>query len=87
MLVNTQSRAVGGNKFLATKVQSQFSSAELDYLRLAKNSKPKKTSEILNRLLATEILQSGEKMITSRMALNLMDQVSKLEIESGVRDM
>ena len=87
MLVNTQSRAVGGNKFLATKVQSQFSPAELDYLRLAKNSKPKKTSEILNRLLATEILQSGEKMITSRMALNLMDQVSKLEIESGVRDM
>merc|ERR1712107_938515 len=59
MLVNTQSRAVGGNKFLATKVQSQFSPAELDYLRL----------------LATEILQSGEKMITSRMALNLMDQV------------
>ena len=47
----------------------------------------KKTARILLRLLATEILQSGEKMITSRMALNLMDQVSKLEIESGVRDM
>ena len=27
------------------------------------------------RLLATEILQSDEKMITSREALNLMDQV------------
>ena len=38
-------------------------------------------------MLATEILQSGEKMITSRMALNLMDQVSKREIESGVEDM
>ena len=33
MLVNTESRAVGGSKFLATKVQSQFSAAELDYLR------------------------------------------------------
>ena len=37
MLVNTQSRAVGGSKFLATKVQSQFSPAELDYLRLISN--------------------------------------------------
>ena len=34
MLVNTESRAVGGSKFLATRVQSQFSPAELDYLRL-----------------------------------------------------
>jgi len=59
MLVNTESRAVGGSKFLATKVQSQFSPAELDYLRL----------------LATEILQSEEKLITSRAALNLMDKV------------
>ena len=44
MLVNTQSRAVGGNKFLATKVQSQFSPAELDYLRLAEWTKLRKNS-------------------------------------------
>ena len=74
MLVNTQSRAVGGSKFLATKVQSQFSPAELDYLRLTPFCKDIEF-QTFSRLLATEILQSEEKMITSRKALNLMDQV------------
>ena len=35
-------------------------------------------SLLLCRLLATEILQSEEKMISSRLALNLMDQVGLL---------
>lgn len=59
MLINTQNRMVGQNKDLACKVQTQWSAAELDFLRL----------------LATEILQSEEKSISSRLALNLMDQV------------
>jgi len=60
MLINTQNRMVGQNKDLACKVQTQWSAAELDFLRL----------------LATEILQSEEKSISSRLALNLMDQVA-----------
>ena len=78
MLVNTQSRAVGGSKFLATKVQSQFSPAELDYLRLISNLF---LYRIFPRLLATEILQNGEKMITSRAAPNLMDKVGWILIK------
>ena len=78
MLINTQNRMVGvlrsvphppptplqvgQNKDLGTKVQSQFTAAELDYLRL----------------LASEILQSDHKTISSRLALNLMDQVAFL---------
>ena len=34
MLINTQNRMVGQNRDLGTRVQSQFSQSELDYLRL-----------------------------------------------------
>jgi len=60
MLVNTSNRLVGQSRQLATGVQVQFTQVELDYLRL----------------MATEILQDDSKAISSRDALNLMDQVS-----------
>lgn len=59
MLINTQNRMVGQSRDLACKVQTQWTEAELDFLRL----------------LATEILQSDEKSISSSLALNLMDHV------------
>jgi len=61
MLVNTQERvtATGGHD-LARKVQGEWSSAELEYLRL----------------LATEILQSDSKSITCTTALNLTHNVA-----------
>jgi len=59
MLINTQNRMVGQSKDLASKLQTQWTPAELDFLRL----------------LATEILQSEEKSISSNLALNIMNQV------------
>eukprot|EP00092_Neocalanus_flemingeri_P025312 GFUD01027446.1.p1 GENE.GFUD01027446.1~~GFUD01027446.1.p1 ORF type:complete len:322 (+),score=137.70 GFUD01027446.1:63-1028(+) len=59
MLVNTQNRMVGGSRDLGAHVQVQWSAQELEYLRL----------------MATEILQSDKKSITSREALRLTDQV------------
>jgi len=61
MLVNTQNRMVGGNRELGANVQVQWSSQELEYLRL----------------VATEILQSEDKSITSREALHLTDRVGQ----------
>ena len=46
ILVNTQSRMTGSSKELATSVQSQLTSQELDYLRL----------------IATEILESESRV-------------------------
>jgi len=62
MLVNTARRVVQGagrERELGAGVQAQWSREELEYLRL----------------VATEILQSEEKSISSRLALNLTDQV------------
>jgi len=71
MLVNTQARSVaGGGKELGVGVQSQWSPGELDYLRL----------------VATEILQSEDKCVSSRVALNLTDKVTankKMTMESA----
>jgi len=61
MLVNTQNRMVGGSRELGAQVQVQWSAQELEYLRL----------------LATEILQSEKKTITSREALHLTDKVGQ----------
>lgn len=61
LLVNTQSRIIGSNRELATSVQTQWSSQELEYLRL----------------IATEILQSERREVTSTAALRLTDQVVK----------
>ena len=61
MLVNTQNRMVGGSRDLGACVQVQWSAQELEYLRL----------------VATEILQSEKKTITSREALHLTDQVGQ----------
>ena len=61
MLVNTQARIVpGGERMLGAGVQNEWSAGELDYLRL----------------VATEILQSDEKSVSSRVALNLTDKVT-----------
>jgi len=61
MLINNSSRMVGNNRDLGTSVQSQWSALELEYLRL----------------VATEILQSEERVISNRQALQLTDQVGK----------
>jgi len=61
MLVNTQNRMVGGSRDLGANIQVQWSSQELEYLRL----------------VATEILQSEDKSITSREALHLTDRVGQ----------
>ena len=61
ILVNTQSRMTGSSKELATSVQTQLTSQELDYLRL----------------IATEILESEKKEISNTAALRLTDQVEK----------
>ena len=61
ILVNTQSRMTGSSKELATSVQTQLTSQELDYLRL----------------IATEILESERKEISNTAALRLTDQVEK----------
>merc|ERR1719468_138828 len=61
MLINTSSRMVGQSRDLGTSVQSQWTALELEYLRL----------------VATEILQSEDKVITNRQALQLTDQVGK----------
>ena len=53
------SRMIGASKDLGANVQVQWSSQELEYLRL----------------LATEILQSEEKIISGREALHLTYQV------------
>jgi len=59
MLANVPSRMIGASKDLGTNVQVQWSSQELEYLRL----------------LATEILQSEDKIISGREALHLTYQV------------
>ena len=61
MLINTSSRMVGQSRDLGTSVQSQWTALELEYLRL----------------VATEILQSEDKVISNRQALQLTDQVGK----------
>ena len=61
MLINNSSRMVGSSRDLGTSVQSQWSALELEYLRL----------------VATEILQSDDRVISNRQALNLTDQVGK----------
>jgi len=61
MLVNTQNRMVGGSRELGAQVQVQWSAQELEYLRL----------------VATEIMQSDKKTITSREALHLTDKVGQ----------
>ena len=61
MLINNSSRMVGQSRDLGTSVQTQWSALELEYLRL----------------VATEILQSEDKVITNRQALQLTDQVGK----------
>lgn len=61
LLVNTQSRMIGSNRELATSVQTQWTSQELEYLRL----------------IATEILESERKEVSSTEALRLTDQVAK----------
>jgi len=62
MLVNLSSRMLAnGNKDLGTSVQSMWSTQQLEYLRL----------------LATDILQSDDKTVSSRDALNLTDRVAK----------
>ena len=61
MLINNSNRLVGGSNSLGAGVQNQWLPQELEYLRL----------------LATEILQSDEKAISSRAALHLTDQVGK----------
>ena len=40
MLINTQNRMVGQNRDLGTRVQTQFSQSELDYLRLVDRTVP-----------------------------------------------
>ena len=61
LLANIQSRMNGTSRDLATTVQSQWSLQELDYLRL----------------IATEILESEKKAISSTEALRLTDKVNK----------
>ena len=62
MLMNNSNRmTTGGSNSLGAGVQVQWLPQELEYLRL----------------LATEILQSDEKAISSREALHLTDQVGK----------
>ena len=61
MLINNSNRIVGGSKDLGTRVQSQWAAQELEYLRL----------------VATEILQTENKVISNREALQLTDQVGK----------
>lgn len=61
MLINNNNRMVSGSRDLGTQVQTQWSQLQLEYLRL----------------LATEILQSDDKAISSREALHLTDQVGK----------
>lgn len=61
MLINNSSRMVGNSRDLGTSVQSQWSALELEYLRL----------------VATEILQSEERVISNSQALQLTDQVGK----------
>ena len=61
MLINTSNRIVGGSKDLGTRAQSQWAAQELEYLRQ----------------VATEILQTENKVISNREALQLTDQVGK----------
>ena len=59
MLINNSSRMVGNNRDLGTSVQSQWSALELEYLRL----------------VATEIIQSEDRVISNSLALQLTDEV------------
>ena len=61
LLINNSSRMVGSSRDLGTSVQSQWSAVELEYLRL----------------VATEILQSEDRVISNRQALQLTDKVGK----------
>jgi len=61
MLINNNNRMVSGSRDLGTQVQTQWTQLQLEYLRL----------------LATEILESDDKAISSREALHLTDQVGK----------
>ena len=62
MLINLSNRLqLGNNRELAAGVQCQWSPQQLEYLRL----------------LATEIILSEDKLVTSREALNLTDKVAK----------
>ena len=61
MLVNTQPRIVGGSRELGAGVQVQWKEQELEYLRL----------------LATNILQSDSKTITSTEAMHLTTRVGQ----------
>jgi len=61
MLINNNNRMVAGSRDLGTQVQVKWSQQQLEYLRL----------------VATEILQSEDKAVTSRAALLLTDRVQK----------
>ena len=62
MLINLSNRLqLGNNRELAAGVQCQWSPQQLEYLRL----------------LATEIILSEDKLVTSREALNLTNKVAK----------
>jgi len=61
MLINSSNRMVAGSRDLGTQVQVNWSQQQLEYLRL----------------VATDILQSEDKAVTSRAALLLTDRVQK----------